>query len=130
MSLEWDLSDLLDGRGEEAVDELLAAGDAIAAELEGAKGTVSAMDGGALLAFMERMAELEETVGRAAAYASLRFAADMLDSANGARMQRVQERLTALSTRLVFFALEWACLTDERAAALLETPGLDFCRHH
>ena len=130
MGLEWDLSDLLEGRGEEAVDELLDAGDAIAGELERAKGTIAAMDGAALLAFMRRMAELDETVGRAAAYASLRFAADMLDPANGARMQRVQERLTALSTRLLFFELEWAHLPDERAATLLATPGLDFCRHH
>src|SRR4029077_7827127 len=130
MSLEWDLSDLLEGRGEEAVYELLDAGDAVAAELEGAKGTVAAMDGSALLAFMQRMAELDETVGRAAAYASLRFAADMLEPANGARMQRGQERLRALSTRLLFFELEWPCLPDDRAAALLETPGLDFCRHH
>ena len=33
-------------------------------------------------------------------------------------------------TTLLFFELEWAALSDERAEELLAGEGLDFCRHH
>ncbi|MEZ5239449.1 MAG: hypothetical protein R2716_11085 [Microthrixaceae bacterium] len=35
-----------------------------------------------------------------------------------------------MSTKLVFFELEWAALDEERVEQLLEDPGLDFCAHH
>ena len=40
----------------------------------------------------------------------LRFAVDTADPANGALLQRVQERGTAIETQLLFFELEWAAL--------------------
>jgi oligoendopeptidase F len=42
----------------------------------------------------------------------------------------VTERSTAVTTRLLFFELEWAELTDERVEELLAAAELDFCRHH
>ena len=45
-------------------------------------------------------------------------------------MAKVQERGTAIETRLLFFELEWAALDDDRAEELLATEGLDFCRHY
>jgi oligoendopeptidase F len=42
----------------------------------------------------------------------------------------VQERGTAIETRLLFFELEWAALDDERAEELLAADGLDTARHH
>ena len=50
--------------------------------------------------------------------------------ANGALLQRVQEKGTAIETALLFFHLEWAALDDARADELLATDGLDFARHH
>ena len=79
---------------------------------------------------MRRFAELQETLGRAGSYASLRFAADSDDPATGALMQRVQERATAQSTRLLFFELEWAALPDEQVEELLADADLAFCAHH
>ena len=49
---------------------------------------------------------------------------------NGALLQRVQEQETAIQTTLLFFELEWAALSEERAEELLAGDGLDFCRHH
>ena len=126
----WDLSHLLDGRGEEAVDELLADADSRVERLAERRGQVAGFTSEALLAFMAEMAELEEVVGRAQAYAFLRFATDTVDPARGALMQRVQERVTAINTRLVFFEVEWAALSDDRVSELLAGDGLDFCRHH
>src|SRR5918993_245354 len=92
----WDLSDLLDGRTDEgAVDELLDRADELAAALAGARGQVAGFDAAALVAFMERLAELHEVLGRAGSFASLRFAADVTDPTRGALVQRVQERTTA-----------------------------------
>src|SRR5437588_247901 len=79
---------------------------------------------------MEELAVIKELVGRAGTYAALRFAADTADPANGALMQLVQERATAIETTLLFFELEWAALADERADELLVGEGLDFCRHY
>jgi oligoendopeptidase F len=42
----------------------------------------------------------------------------------------VQEQETAIQTTLLFFELQWAALSDERAEELLAGEGLDFCRHH
>jgi oligoendopeptidase F len=130
----WDLSHLLgDGRQddpESAVFALLDEADAAADELANVRGTIAAIDAGALAEVMQAMADLQERIGRAGAYASLRFATDTTDPTRGALMQKVQERYTAIGTKLIFFDLEWAALSDERADALLSDERLEFCRHH
>jgi oligoendopeptidase F len=79
---------------------------------------------------MEELARISDLAGRAANYAHLRFAADTESPENGALMQVVTERGTAIQTKLLFFELEWVEIPDERAEELLGTPGLEFCRHH
>jgi oligoendopeptidase F len=123
----WDLEPLLAGA---TVDELIDRADALAGELSELRGQVATLDAAGLAAAMARFAELQELLGRAGNYAGLRFATDTADPANGAQMQRVQERSTAIATRLLFFELEWAALPDERVDALLADPRLTFCAHH
>ena len=79
---------------------------------------------------MLELAEIEDLVGRAGSFASLRFSTDTADPERGALLQRVQERATEIETKLLFFELEWAALDDARADELLAAPGLDFCRHY
>jgi oligoendopeptidase F len=127
----WDLSDLLDGRDDEsAVLELLDRADALAEDLASHRGEVAGWDAPALAAFLQRQAELSELVGRAGSWASLRFSTDVTDPARGALMQRVQERATAISTKLLWFELEWAALDDERAESLIGAAELSFAAHH
>ncbi|MBW3668573.1 MAG: M3 family oligoendopeptidase [Actinobacteria bacterium] len=128
--ITWDLADLLDGGDEDAVDRFLDDADRRADELAKHRGAVAAFSGDALVAFVQDLATVHELVERAGSYAYLRFAADTNDPANGARLQKVQERSTAVSTKLIFFDLEWAALPDEQADALQDTPGLEFARHH
>jgi oligoendopeptidase F len=125
--VRWDLSDLL---GERTVDDLLEEADRGAEVLAARRGQVSAFDGAALLDFMTELAAVYEALERAGSYASLWFATDVSDPQRGALLQRVTERSTAVTTRLLFFELEWAALPDDRVVALLERPGLDFCRHY
>jgi oligoendopeptidase F len=79
---------------------------------------------------MTELAAIYELLGRAGSYAALRFYTDMATPANGALMQKVQERETQIATMLLFFELEWAALSDERVEQLLAGEGLDFCRHY
>ena len=139
----WDLDPLLNAAGdtdptlsgstggaagvEALLDEAHRRAEAFAAEHSG---KVAELDGPQLAAAMTELGALQELVGRAGSYAMLRFATATADPERGALLQRVQERGTQIETLLIFFELEWAALDDERAEAVLEHDGLDFCRHH
>lgn len=123
----WDLDPLLDGSD---VDTLLDRAEALAVELEGERDHVAGFDTEALLAFMDRFAELQELTGRAGNWASLRFAVDTGDPSRGALVQKVQERATSIWNRLIFFELAWAELPDERVEQLLADERLAFCAHY
>src|ERR1041384_512412 len=112
----WDLTDLV---RERSFEELLDDADRLADELATERGTVAGYDREALLSFMTRQAELSEVLGKAGSWASLQFAADVTNPENGARMQHYQERATAVSTKLIWFDLEWVGLDDAVAADLL-----------
>jgi oligoendopeptidase F len=94
------------------------------------KGQVAAMDAAALVDFMQTLSDLQELIGRAASYAGLRFAVDTSDPSNGALMQRVQERATAITTQLIWFELEWAAMDDAAADALLADDRVEPYRYH
>ena len=131
-TVAWDLDPLVGGEGEAGVDRLLdEAGQAAEAFSGRYAGKVGALGSPAELAeAMRALVAINERVGRAASFAMLRFAIDTADPARGALLARVQERGTAIETRLLFFDLEWAALPEERAAELLEGQELEFCRHH
>ncbi len=127
----WDLEPLVDNDGAAGVErKLTEAAERAERFAERYEGRVDEFDSGELVEAMTEMAAISELVGRAGTYASLRFATDTADPERGALMQKVSERATALQTRLLFFELEWAALSDERAEELLAGEGLDFCRHH
>src|SRR5271167_2163476 len=127
----WDLEPLVDGEGEAGVEsrlnDALARAQAFAARFGG---KLAEIEGEGLVAAMRELAAINELVGRAGTYAVLRFSTDTADPARGALLQGVQESGTAIETTLLFFELEWAALSEERAAELLASEGLDFCRHH
>ncbi len=128
LATEWDLDALLE---DESVEQLLdeAAGRAESFAKTYA-GQVGELDGPGLRDAMRELEQLNDLIGRAGSYVSLRFATDTADPARGAQLQLVQERATEVETHLLFFELEWAALDDRRAEALLATAELDFCRHY
>jgi oligoendopeptidase F len=127
----WDLEPLVEGEGKEGVErrmgEALQRAQTFAAEHAG---HLAELDGDGLASAMHELAAIQELVGRAGYYAALRFSTDTADPANGALMQWVQEQETQIQTTLLFFELEWAALSDERAEQMLAGEGLDFVRHH
>jgi oligoendopeptidase F len=127
----WDLEPLVDGDGEAGADRLLDDAERRAtAFAQQHAGKVAELDGPGLAAAMAELGDIAETVGRVGSYAALRFSTDTADPANGALLQRVQERATTIETTLLFFELEWAALDDDKAQELLAADGLDAARHH
>jgi oligoendopeptidase F len=127
--VSWDLPPLLGGRA--SIDELLDEADTVTAELaQTGRGHIATMDAAALAAFHHRLADLQDLVGRAGNYASLRFAENTGEPANGALLAKVEERSTAMFTQLLFIDLEWAEATDEHVDEVLADPALDFVVHH
>ena len=126
----WNLEPLVEGKGAAGVDELIDRAEAMVPAMLDRKGQVAAMDAAALVDFMQTMSDLQELIGRAASYAGLRFAVDTSDPSNGALMQRVQERATAITTQLIWFELEWAAMDDAAADALLADDRVEPYRYH
>jgi oligoendopeptidase F len=127
----WDLDPLVDGDGAEGADRLLAEADERAARFaETYAGGVGELDAAELSTAMAELETIVDRLGRAGNYAMLRFAVDTADPANGALLARVQEKGTAVETKLLFFELEWAAVDDERADELLTAEGLETTRHH
>src|SRR4051794_6163738 len=127
----WDLAPLVDGQGEQGVERLLDEADERATTFaQRYAGKLSELDGPGLVEALRELAEIQDLAGRAGTYAALDFSVDTADPARGALMQRVQERGTAIETKLLFAELEWAALDDERAEELLQADGLDFARHY
>jgi oligoendopeptidase F len=127
----WDLEPLVDGEGEAGVERRLE--DALERSRTFAEryaGKLDGLDSAGLGEAMSELAVIYELVGRAGSYAALRFSTDTAAPENGALLQKVQERETEIGTTLLFFELEWAALSGERAEELLAGEGLDFCRHY
>jgi oligoendopeptidase F len=128
---EWNLDPLVDGQGAAAVEQmLLDASTRASAFAERMAGRMAELSSDELAAAMRELEEINDLVGRAGSYASLRFSTDTADPERGALLQRVEEGATEIQTKLLFFDLEWAALDDARAEELLSATGLDFCRHY
>jgi oligoendopeptidase F len=126
----WDLDPLVDGKGAAGVDALLDDAERGVSEIARHRGQVAGLDAAGLEALMRELAAVQELVGRAGSYAGLLFSVDTADPQRGALLQHVEERATAISTQLLFFELEWAEVPDARAAVLLASDRLVFCRHY
>jgi oligoendopeptidase F len=128
--VRWDLSDLYPEPAEATIERDLDVAEAAAVRFaERYRGRVAALDAAALATALDELEALLEPPGRAGAYAGLRFAADTSVPANGALLQRVQERGSAVRNAIVFFQLEWVAASDAHAAARLASPALARRRH-
>ena len=123
----WDLETLL-GNGN--VDDLLDRAAVLAEGVAGHRGRLAELSADEWVALMQTTAELHEVLNRAGSYAGLHTATDTADPEKGALLARVQERGTTLSTKLIFFDIEWAELDHGVAEAVLADERMAFCAHH
>jgi oligoendopeptidase F len=127
----WDLEQLVDGEGEPGARRRLAeALERSRVFAERYAGRLEELDSAGLAEAMHELAEIQELAARGGYYAALDFSTDTADPRRGALLAHSQEQETAIGTTLLFFELQWAALSDERAEELLAGDGLDFCRHY
>ncbi|MEK0085449.1 M3 family oligoendopeptidase [Geminicoccaceae bacterium SYSU G07066] len=117
----WSLGDLYASPEDPRIEADLLAADHEAGELEATyKGRLPELDGDGLAALLERYEALEDRIGRVASYAQLLFAANRDDAEIGRFYQGIQERVTAIGTKLLFVTLELNKLDDAPLAEKIE----------
>ena len=103
----WDLADLYAGTEDPRITADLDRAEAEArAFAERLTGRLEALTGDALAQALVEYERIEEVLGRVMSYAQLLFASDAQDPASGRFQQTMSERVTGISSHLVFFTLE------------------------
>ena len=121
----WDLSDLYPAPDSAAVEADFVAADAASRRFADTyAGRLATLDGATLAAAIAEYERIEERMGRLMSYASLLFSGDSTDAAIGRFYQSVSERITAISSHLIFFALELNRLDDAALEKKLADPAL------
>lgn len=118
---EWDLSDLYPGTGSQALKDDVAflerETSAFEADYKGKLAELAA--GGTLIAAVQRYEKLDEVFGRLGSFAYLNYAQNTQDPDRVKFLGDTQEKLTTLSTRTLFFALEINRIGDDVLEAAL-----------
>jgi oligoendopeptidase F len=121
----WDLGDLYSGMDSPQfkADFDQAADDArdFAARYQG---KLAGLSGDALAEAIACYERLQERLGRIGSYAGLLYAGDMSDPGIGQFQQNTQERMTAVTTTLLFFVLEINRIEDKDLEAKLAAAAL------
>lgn len=103
----WDLTDLYKATDDAALTADLAQAEAQArAFQERHSGKLAGLSGDALAEALGQYERIEEVLGRVMSFAQLLFSGDAQNSENGRFYQTMQERVTQISSHLVFFTLE------------------------
>ena len=87
-------------------------------------GKLAAASGAELAAAIAEYERIDEILGRLVTYAQLLFAADSTDAAVGRFYQWINERVTAIGSHLIFFALELNRLDEDALEQKLADPEL------
>ncbi len=121
----WDLSDLFPGpQSPELARALKEAEDGAKAFAAARRGRLAGLGGAALGAAIAEYERLQDLIGRIGSYAQLLYAGDMSDPQITQFYQTMQERLTDISSELLFFTLELNRLEDAGLEEKLAAPEL------
>jgi oligoendopeptidase F len=121
----WDLGDLYPAPDSPAVEADFAKAEKAARAFAAAlQGKLATMSGGTLAAAVAEYERIEEVLGRLMSYAQLLFSGDSTNPDVGRFYQTVSERVTAISSNLLFFALELNRLDDAALDQKLADPAL------
>jgi oligoendopeptidase F len=123
----WNLADLYPGpTSREVEQDLRSAADAAKRLVETYKGKLAAFgkDGARLAKAIKEYEALSDTMGRLGSFAGLLYAGNTADPGNAKFYGDIQEKLTAISTDLIFFELELNQVEEGDLAMALKSPGL------
>jgi oligoendopeptidase F len=123
----WDLGDLYASPKAEAVQaDLKKAAEkalGIKQRYQGKFGQLEG-DGDRLAEAIAAYEALSDTIGRLGSYAGLLYAADTSNAENAKFYGDIQEKLTAITTDLIFFELEFNKIEESRLAHAMLVPAL------
>ncbi len=121
----WDLTDLYPAPDSPELAADADRADAAARAFEAAHaGRVAALSGAGLAAALAEYERIEEVLGRLMSYAQLQFSTDSLDPGIAKFYQSINERVTAISSHLLFLSLELNRVEEAELAAKLADPAL------
>ena len=121
----WNLDDLYPGVASPRLQQDLDDSDARAKSLRVRfEGKLAGLDGAGLAAAIVDYEALEEVLSKIMSYAQLVYSGNMADPEVGKFYQSCQERVTGISTALVFFVLELNQIDDAALAEKLKAPAL------
>lgn len=118
----WDLGDLYPAPDSDALKTDLARVEREAHAFRDAyRGRLAALDGPAFGAAIAAYEAMEEITGRVMSYAQLVYSGNVADPQVGKFFQTMRERITAISTELIFFTLEINAIDDAALDAKLKS---------
>ena len=121
----WDLNDLYRGTDSPELKADLERMEREARAFgERLRGKVAEQDGAALGAAIAEYEAMDEVLGRIMSFAYLVYAGDMSAPENGRFLQTMQEKVTNISTHLLFFTLEINRIDEAALEGKLEAPAL------
>ncbi len=121
----WDLSDLYPAPESPAVEADFAWAEQTARAFATAhQGKLATMTGSALADAIAEYERIEEVLGRLMSYAQLLFAGDSTNAEIGRFYQTASERVTTISSNLLFFALELNRLDEATLEQKTTDPAL------
>ena len=121
----WDLSDLYAAPDSPAVEaDLVHADREVRGFAAAYAGKLAGLSGGGLAAAISEYERIEEVLGRLMSYSQLLFSGDSTDATIGRFYQSITERVTTISSHLLFFVLELNRLDDAALEAKLADPAL------
>ena len=130
--VRWDLGDLYkgisDARVEKDFKKISARADKFEKEYRG-KIKSPSLTAGKLAEAVGELERLSEGIGKILSFAYLLFAADTRDPKTGAFRSSMQQKVTELQKKLIFFYVEWVSVSKKRAEKLMNHPELSGYRH-
>src|SRR3989338_5476090 len=130
--ITWDLSDLYKSPADPKLEADLMSAEAKALAFEKKYKPLFESRTNGHWPMAELLADYKEIMTlmtKPGVYAHLSFAEKTNDPAIGAFMQKIQVRLTDISSHLIFFEVQWNKLNAGTAALILKDPPLEPDRH-
>lgn len=122
---DWDLSDLYTAPDAPELARDMAALETLCASFAADyEGKLATLDAAAMAECIHRYEAIETTAGRIMSYAGLRYYQNTVDGTRAKFLSDAQDRITAFTTPLVFFSLEFNRIDDVTYEAVFADPAV------
>ncbi|MFP1644112.1 M3 family oligoendopeptidase [Pontitalea aquivivens] len=122
---DWDLSDLYTAPDAPEIAQDMARLDTACASFAADyEGKLASLNAAGMAECIRRYEDIDVTAGRIMSYAGLRYYQNTTDAERAKAMADLGDRITAFTTPLVFFSLEFNRIDDAAYAALFADPAV------